>query len=87
MMHRILQEERPYDIPVDAAYGVLFGVLGATFLLTVAGLIMNVAMKKKDSGLAAILRPTDDFLSARNRYAWPTSVSYTHLTLPTKRIV
>jgi len=72
MMHRILQEERPYDIPVDAAYGVLFGVLGATFLLTVAGLIMNVAMKKKDSGLAAILRPTDDFLSARNRYAWPT---------------
>ena len=72
MMHRILQEERPYDIPVDAAYGVLFGVLGATFLLTVAGLVMNVAMKKKDSGLAAILRPTDDFLSARNRYAWPT---------------
>ena len=38
MIHRLLQEERPYDIPVDAAYGVLFGVLGATFLLTVAGL-------------------------------------------------
>ena len=67
MIHRLLQEERPYDIPVDAAYGVLFGVLGATFLLTVAGLFM-----KKGSGLQGVLRPTDDFLSARNRYKWPT---------------
>ena len=41
MIHRLLQEERPYAIPVDAAYGVLFGVLGATFLLTVAGLFMK----------------------------------------------
>ena len=67
MIHRLLQEERPYAIPVGAAYGVLFGVLGATFLLTVAGLFM-----KKGTGLAGVLRPTDDFLSARNRYAWPT---------------
>ena len=67
MIHRLLQEERPYNIPVDAAYGVLFGVLGATFLLTVAGLFM-----KKGSGLQGVLRPTDDFLSARNRYKWPT---------------
>jgi len=65
-MRRILQEDRPYDIPVDAAYGVLFAVMGATFLLTVAGLF---AKKGKWEDL---LHPTDDFLSARNRYTWPT---------------
>ena len=31
MIHRLLQEERPYAIPVGAAYGVLFGVLAGFF--------------------------------------------------------
>ena len=52
---------------IGLGWCVLFGVLGATFLLTVAGLFM-----KKGSGLQGVLRPTDDFLSARNRYKWPT---------------
>mmetsp|Transcript_22646 Transcript_22646/g.67903 ORF Transcript_22646/g.67903 Transcript_22646/m.67903 type:complete len:593 (+) Transcript_22646:246-2024(+) len=68
MISRILQEERPYNVPVDAAYGVLFAVLGTTFLITVAG----VLLKGKDAALGDILRPSDDFLSARGKYEWPT---------------
>ena len=49
-------EERPYAIPVGAAYGVLFGVLGATFLHG------SGSLQKKGLGLQGVLRPTDDGL-------------------------
>ena len=62
--HRLLQEERPQAIPVGVAYGVLFGVLGATFLPR-AGLFMK-------KGLSSRCPAADRRLLIRGRYKWPT---------------
>lgn len=65
MIGRFLQESTPYNVPEDGAFGVLYGVLIATACLTVGAIAL-----RKDSTLAAVLRPTDSFLSARGTSAW-----------------
>ena len=41
----------------------------------------------KPRNLSAIIRSCDAFGLANMHVVWPKAVSYTHLTLPTKRIV
>jgi Na+/proline symporter len=65
VVSRLLQEATAYNVPERGADGVLFGVLAATAALTVGATVL-----KKGSSLAAVLRPTDQFLSARGSSAW-----------------
>ena len=65
MVSRLLQEATPYNVPLGGADAVLFCVLAATAALTVAAMFL-----KEGSSVRDVLRPTDNFLSARGSAAW-----------------
>jgi Na+/proline symporter len=66
LTERMLAATEPFNVPEAGAAGVLYGVLSFTVLLTVGAMVL----KHGGFSVADVLRPTDDFLSARGTAGW-----------------
>ena len=78
----------PVSPATNITYSLLAGTLPTNLVIDVNGLLTGIpTLVTQDTTTLFTIRATDNLNNIRDRTFSITTVSYTHLTLPTKRIV